>query len=366
MSATIPPAPRSRLLALDDVILLNDEIRGLIAAGVPLDVGLSGFADRVHGRLKAFSGRLADRIAAGVPLVQALDEGAGSLPGEYQVVLAAGLRSGRFDAALASMARYAASLRDLRAGLRRALIYPGVVCGLAFGLLTVIFAYLIPLLLDNIDSLQLKRAGWYSILATMQRTVAIWGLGIPAAMLLLFCAVRVARWVRGQLGGRVSTAQLSLGVWRWIPGIGGALRAAHWSRFAHLLAVLVESGVPFVEAARLSAGAVGDTRIAEAIARTERGVSSGQTLADALDRRSGMPPLLRWLMIWGERESMLGPALREAAEQYEQQALIRAELVQRIVPLAVVALIGGGLTAIYALTIFVPLTSMWADLAANG
>jgi len=59
MSATIPPAPRSRLLALDDVILLNDEIRGLIAAGVPLDVGLSGFADRVHGRLKAFSGRLA-------------------------------------------------------------------------------------------------------------------------------------------------------------------------------------------------------------------------------------------------------------------------------------------------------------------
>jgi type II secretory pathway component PulF len=366
MSATIPPASRSHPLALDDLILLNDEIRGLIAAGVPLDVGLSGFAGRVGGRLKAFTERLSQRIAAGMPLDQALELETGSLPAEYRVVLAAGLRCGRFDLALASMTRYAASLRDLRAGLRRALIYPGVICGLAFGLLAGIFWYVVPLLLTNIDSLRLRQSTAYTVLETLHRTVVWWGIGIPAAIFLLVELTQVVQWLRWRFGDDVSTAQVSLGAWRWIPGLGGALRAAHWSRFAHLLAVLVEAGVPFIEATRLSAGAVGDARIVDAIERTGRRVSGGQALAEALDRRSGVPPVLRWLMLWGERESTLAPALREAAAQYEQRALLRAELVQRIVPFVVVVLIGGGLTAIYALTIFVPLTSIWSDLATNG
>jgi len=366
MSATIPPAARSHPLALDDLILLNDEIRGLIAAGVPLDIGLSGFAGRIGGRLKAFTERLAERIASGMPLEQALEAESGSLPVEYRVVLAAGLRCGRFDSALAGMTKYAASLRELRAGLRRALIYPGVVCGLAFGLLAAIFWYVVPLLLENIDSLKLRQSTAYAVLETLHRTVVWWGLGLPAAIFLAVQAARAVRWLRWRFGGNVTTAQLSLGTWRWIPGLGAALRSAHWSRFAHLMAMLVESGVPLIEAARLSAGAVGDARIADAIGRAGQKLSGGQALAEVLDRRSGVPPLLQWLMRWGDSESNLAPALREAAAQYEQRALIRAELVQRILPFAVVVLIGGGLTAVYALTIFVPLTSIWSDLATKG
>lgn len=363
MSATLNSASRSRPLTLDDVILLNDEIRGLIAAGVPLDVGLAGFAARVHGRLRAFTERLADRIASGMPLEEAVEAEAGALPGEYRIVLAVGLRSRRFDAALGSMARYAASVRELRSGLRRALIYPGIVCCLAFGLLAAIFAYVVPMLLHNVNSLELPHSGWYALFERLHRSVKYWGIGIPAVVVLLLIALQTFRWVHWQLGARQSTAALSLGVWRWIPGVGEAIQAAHWSRFAHLLAVLVEAGVPFIEAARLSAGSVGDERVVRAIDRARERAATGQPLVDALDRRCGLPPLLRWLMTWGEQESMLAPALREAAAQYEQRALIRAELVQRIVPLTVVVLVGGGLTAVYALTVFVPLTSMWSELA---
>jgi type II secretory pathway component PulF len=157
-----------------------------------------------------------------------------------------------------------------------------------------------------------------------------------------------------------------MGGWQWIPGIGGAFRAAHWSRFAHLMAVLVESDVPLMEAAQLSAAAVGDRSVSAAISRAGPQLAGGQTLADALDDRCGMPPLLRWLMRWGEREATLAPALREAAAQYQQRALIRAELVARIVPLVIVFFVGGGITAVYALTVFVPLTSMWEGLANSG
>jgi type II secretory pathway component PulF len=147
--------------------------------------------------------------------------------------------------------------------------------------------------------------------------------------------------------------------------VGGALRAAHWSRFAHLLSVLLEAGVPFVEAARLSAAAVGDGRVVAAIDRAGAEVAHGKPLSEAFNGQCGVPPLLRWMIRWGERDSSLASALREAAAQYAQRALIRAELVQRFVPLAVVALVGGGITAAYALTVFGPLTSLWEQLATG-
>lgn len=364
MSATLPPASRSRPLSIDDLILLNDELRGLILAGVPLDVGLSGFASRVQGRLRAFAERLAARVASGMPLEQAVEAEAGVLPDEYRLVMAVGLKTGRFDAALGSMARYAASVRALRSGLRRALIYPGIVCCLAFGLLVAVFAYVVPMLLHNIDSLELPHSRWYGWLERLHQSVKYWGIGIPAGLLALLVSIMAIRWIRRMLGGGTSTSQ-KLGLLRWVPGVGGALRAAHWARFAELLAVLVEAGVPYLEAARLSAGSVGDGRVLRAIEQLRGRMVLGQRRAEVLDQSCGLPPLLRWLMTWGEEESMLGPALREAAAQYRQRALMRAELVQRLVPLAVVVLVGGGLTAVYALTVFVPLTTMWGELAVN-
>lgn len=361
MNATSPAATRP--LTLDDVILLNDAIQGLIAAGVPLEAGLSGFAARAPGRLRAVTARLAERIRGGMPLDQALDAEGGALPAEYRVVIAAGLRCGRFDAALAGVAQYAASLRELRAGLRRAVIYPGVVCALAFALLVAVFAYLVPLLLNNLQSVGLERAAAYSVLQALQQTVAYWGLGIPALVLLMVLGQSVA----GRRGGSErSAARLYLGLWRWLPGVRSVLRAAHWSRFSHLLAILVESGVPYVQAAKLSAAAVGEDEVIDAIERASEPASGGRSLADALAAARGMPPLLRWLMVWGEQESQLAPALREAAVQYEQRALFRAELVQRLAPLVIVALVGGSITAVYALTVFVPLTSMWEGLASGG
>ncbi|MBL8849422.1 MAG: type II secretion system F family protein [Planctomycetaceae bacterium] len=364
MSATPVPGTSVRPLSLDDVILLNDEIQGLIAAGIPLHAGLSGFASRVGGSLRQFSRRLEDRLAAGVPLGDALQAESAALPGEYRVLLAAGMRSGRFDAALASLAEYAASLRDLRSSLRRAMIYPGVVCGLSYAILAAVFMFLVPELLRNIESLNLHHGVWYSALTAMQRSVKFWGPGIPAILFLIWFATVCSQWTTN--GNATTSSERYLGFWQWIPGVGGALRAAHWSRFAHLLAMLVEADVPFAEAARLSAAAIGDRRLEIEIERVAAQSSGGESLSAVLSHRSGVPPMLRWLMTRGERESQLGPTLREAAAQYAQRAAIRAELVQKFLPMAMVALVGGGITLIYALTIFIPLTTIWRGLGTSG
>jgi len=331
-----------------------------------LDVGLSGLASRVRGRLRRFSEKLAARVASGMSLEQALEAESGAMPGEYRVLLAAGMRSGRFDAALGSMAEYAANLRDLRTNLRRALIYPGVVSVLAYSLLVTLFVVLVPELLSNVRSLDLPRHSWYATLDTLSRTALYWGPGIPGVLLFLWIVSAVARWMLASEGTESTTTRSYLGVWRFIPGVGGALRAAHWSRFAHLLAVLVDAGVPIVEAARLCAAAVGDGAVAAEIDRASRHLASGASLEGAFETGSRVPPMLRWLMTRGERESLLSPALREAAAHYAQRATLRAELVQKLVPMAVVVLVGGGITTVYALTVFVPLTSMWRGLAIGS
>lgn len=362
MSAIPACPPRSRAISLDDLILLNDELLSLISAGIPLDLGLSGSVSRTSGRLQRLTERLSAHVSGGMPLDAALDAEAAALPGEYRLIVCAGLRSGRLDEVLAGMTRYAMALRELRASIARALVYPLIVCGLAYLLLVGVVVGLGPELLRTVGVFRLPRSEWVVLLETLHRTVVYWGAGLPAAGLALLAAVPAFRWAFAKDGTSRSTQELYLGVLRVIPGIGGVLCNTQWSRLAHLLAVLIDSGVPFPEAARIAAAGVGSRDVRRALEAVSARVEAGDSLAAALGGSSEIPPILRWLVVWGEREATLAAALREAAAQYQQRALNRAEWVQRIVPVAIVALVGGGITAAYALCVFLPMTSFWKTL----
>ena len=68
--------PKTKQIALEDLIALNDEIASLVRAGVPLELGLSGFASSVSGRLRRLTDGLAERMKAGASL------SAASMPSE--------------------------------------------------------------------------------------------------------------------------------------------------------------------------------------------------------------------------------------------------------------------------------------------
>ena len=83
---------KQRPAKLDDLLALNDEIAGLIRAGLPLELGLRQLSSSAAGGLSKLSARLAERVSIGSSLEQALREEGDHLPSVYLAVVEAGMR----------------------------------------------------------------------------------------------------------------------------------------------------------------------------------------------------------------------------------------------------------------------------------
>jgi general secretion pathway protein F len=355
-----PAAVPGRPLSLDELVLLNEEIRALMAAGIPLEIGLHGSASRLGGSLGRLTERLAARIERGSSLESALADEGTQLPAEYRAVVSAGLRSGRFDAVLGSVTKFAAAMRELNSHVTRALVYPIAVLAIAYVLFIGVLFVLVPTVVHTFEVFRIDPGWWIETMNAIRGSARVWAPIIPAVCILLLAGPGLWRWV---VSGSRRSGWAS-GIVRAIPGVGGVVRNAQRARFAHLMSILTEYRVPLPEALRLSAAATGDARLTAVIEQTAALVESGQPLERALPEGDGVPALLRWLMVIGEQQSSLPAMLRQAADVYQQRATIRAEWIQRVLPVALVLLLGGGTTALYALTVFVPMASLWRNLGS--
>lgn len=352
-AAALTPSPGSggRPLSPDDFVVLNDEIRAFVRAGIPLDIGLHGTAGRTSGLLGKLSRRLAERLEIGASLEDALAAEGDTLPTAYRAILEAGLRSGRLDDVLASLSELAESTSSLRRQLQLSAIYPMTVVALALALFGLFTAYILPQIQRTYEVFDLEQSWLVDGLFWLHqaRWLSGYSVGILAVGLLFVGILALVRILSG------------VGLSRWIPGS----RELSLSRFARVLSLLVEHQVPLPEACRLSGEAAGDSHLSHAASELATTVERGQSLQQAMEGSQRLPSLLRWLITVGERQGSLAPSLKQAAAVYEQRAITKMEWFRRIVPPVTVVVCCGTITLLYGLTLFVPLAEMLKQLGVG-
>ena len=345
-------------ITLDQLIALNDEIAALVRSGLPLERNLVAVGGDLPGKLGAVTRALGERMARGEGLSEALAaEGAG-LPHVYRAAVEAGLRAGRLPVALEGLAGFAKVHAELRRALGLALLYPLIVLTAAYGLFVAFVLAIAPRFLATFASFRFPTLAPLSRLARLGDTAIYWGPVVPILLILVGVS-----WVRSGGAGGIGTGRWSL--LRWIPWFGGMLANSRAASFAGLLALLVEHRVPLHEAVELASGASGDPAMEREGRVIAEGLRRGEALGDRLRGGGAFPPLLRWLMITGERQGALAPALRHAAETYRRRALTRAEAVRVGLPTVLLFAIGATATLAYGLTLFLPFTTLLNDLVVD-
>ena len=73
--------------------------------------------------------------------------------------------------------------------------------------------------------------------------------------------------------------------------------------------------------------------------------------------------MVNWLLLAAGRDGALLPAVRNAAAAYHRRARRQSDLLQLFVPIVLTIVVAGGVTALYALALFVPYTAMLRCLA---
>lgn len=349
-------------VTMEDLIALNAEITSLVRAGIPLELGLGTFASSLDGRLGKLAARLSQRMQQGLSLDQALEADGDQCPEMYRAVVRTGLKSGRLPEALESLTGFAQSILELRQRVGLAFLYPFIVFFLAYGLFVFMMTTVLPRALYAYRDMQLIPTPGVTRMLAIGESAVYWGPGIPLVILLIILgwsaserrmlsASRAPRTALGRGFARVAS-------FKWLPGIYGILANFHRAVFAELLAILIQHRIPLHESLRLAAESTGDARIVGEAHRLALGIEQGGTLSDGLKASQVFPPFMRWLLTAGEQQGALIPALQQINTIYRRRALHTTEWFKLFLPIAVVVILGGGATLVYALALFYPLAEM--------
>lgn len=343
-------------ITLEQLVALNDEIASLVRAGVPLELGLREAGGDSAGKLQEISLALSTRMESGASLPDALRAEETRLPVVYRAVVEAGLRAGRLPAALEALSNYARELVELRRKMTLALLYPLIVAALAYLLFVVVLIDLVERLRETYELFRLPISWPLASAVWVAETATRWWWIPPAGL-----AVAIGWWMLSG-GAQILSFSGPARLLTWFPGVGTIGRRFQLANFADLLALLVEHDVPLPEGLQLSSDAVGDEALRHSVRLFANSVGQGNAAARGPLARCGLPPFLHWVLTSQAQGSGLARLLRHAGSVYRRRATNLANWFKLIFPIAAVLVIGGSVTALYAATLFGPLTRFLNDM----
>jgi len=126
-----------------------------------------------------------------------------------------------------------------------------------------------------------------------------------------------------------------------IPLFGPLIRKAVLARTCRTLSLLLQSGLPLLDALDIATHVAGNRTIERALVAVERGVRNGGTLADMMQQTGAFTALVVQLVASGEESGALAALLGKAAVYYESQVDATVAALSTLVEPIMILLLGG-------------------------
>ncbi|MFM8355701.1 MAG: type II secretion system inner membrane protein GspF [Gammaproteobacteria bacterium] len=341
----------SRSLAGLDRVLFTRQLATLIAAGLPIEEALNAVAQQSEKQhVRALVMGIRSRVLEGHALASALGEYPRSFNDMYRSTVAAGEQSGYLDRVLDSLADYQERQFESTRDVEMALLYPGVLTLLAFGIVGALMVYVVPDMVGVIEnSGQTLPSSTRFLIATSELVRDFWwliGLVVVTAVLFgrrLLAEPRVReRWDQQKLA---------------LPLVSRITRSSSAARYANTLSILTSSGVPLVEGMRIAANVVSNMWLRRKLIDATQRVSEGGSLRSALESVGYFPPMLLHMVGSGEASGELDTMLDKVAH-YQQAEVSRivTTIVRLFEPLML--LVMGGVVMFIIMAILLPILNM--------
>ncbi len=288
------------------------ELSTLLGAGIPLLEALQTLIEQHGGRFRAVIQAVADEVAGGVDLAEAMRRHPAWFDELAVSIVAVGENTGSLSAALKRLAEFKEKADRLRSRIVTALMYPSVV--LAVGLLVCVFlmTHVVPDLLSALvrEGRELPAITRF-VKGCSDLLLGWWWLllgGVAAA------AVGVAAALRGERL-RYLADRLILRV----PVAGDLIRKENVSRMAVVMSALLRSGLQFTEAVRVTRDTLRNRVLKRAMTDYEQAVTAGSDVAEPLRASGVFSPMVIQMLAVGQKAGQLEDMLDQLAESFDQQ-----------------------------------------------
>ncbi len=338
---------RRRISAVD-LALITRQFATLIRSGLPVEEALQTLSRQTEKpRLRSLLMAVRSRVMEGHALATAFEDFPHVFPDLYRATVAAGEQSGYLDAVLERLADYTETRQTLQQKTTLALIYPLLVMGVSLLVVVFLMVYVVPEIVQVFEGIGQKLPVLTRGLIATSDFVRSNGLVLLAGIVAMVVA---ARLVLRRSGPKQRLHRFLLR----LPMIGRLVRGLNTARFARTLSILSGSGVPVLEALRISATVVGNLPMRAAVEEAARRVREGTALHLALEHSGYFPPMTVHLIASGESSGKLDEMLERAASSQEREMEVLITTITELFgPLLI--LVMGGVVLVIVLAILLPI-----------
>jgi len=331
-----------------ELALVTRQLATLVNSGMPLEETLQAVAQQTEKpRTQSILLGVRARVMEGHTLADGLEEFPQAFPEIYRATVSAGEQSGHLDAVLERLADYTETRQALRQRITNALVYPIVLVLLSLGIIGFMLSYVVPQVVGVFETTGAELPILTRVLIGVSDFLRAW-------WWLLIAGI----------------AALSFGVWRLLkiegprrryhrlllrlPVIGRITRGVNTARFTRTLSILAGSGVPVLEALKISAEVIMNIPMREAVQEASLRVREGGAISRSLAASRLFPPMTIHLISSGESSGQLEEMLGRAADNQEREmdGLITT-LMGILEPLLIVFM--GGVVLTIVLAILLPI-----------
>jgi len=296
-----------------DLAMLTRQLATLVKAGLPLDEALLAVSEHTEKpRLKSIILGVRAKVVEGHSLASGLDEFPYAFPNVYRATVMAGEQAGQLDSVLERLADYTESRHGLRQKVAQAMVYPILLTAIALIIVTVMLIVVVPKVVSVFETTGQQLPVMTRALIALSNLVQNWWFLIAGG--IIAAIVTVARLLRHE--------HIRRRVHGWLlrtPLIGRVTRGLNTARFTRTLSILTASGVPALEALRISASVIANLPMRAAVEDAAIRVREGGAIGRSLAQSKLFPAISIHLISSGEASGELDKMLERAANHQESE-----------------------------------------------
>ena len=316
-----------------DLALLTRQLATLVKAGLPLDEALLAVSEHTEKpRLKSIVLGVRAKVLEGHTLASGLDEFPHAFPAVYRATVMAGEQAGQLDSVLERLADYTESRHGLRQKVSQAMVYPILLTSIAVIIIVVMLIAVVPKVVGVFETTGQELPVMTRALIAISEFVQNWWFlllaGIVGAVVVTTRALKQEH-IKRRVHGWLLRA----------PIFGRVTRGLNTARFTRTLSILTASGVPALEALKISASVIANLPMRSAVEDAAVRVREGGAIGRSLAQSKLFPPMVIHLISSGEASGELDNMLERAANHQESEMdSLLAAMLSVLEPLLIVVM----------------------------
>lgn len=340
-------------ISLKDLSLFTRQLATTLNAGIPLMRIVHVLRKRnASPSMKKVLDQIASDLQQGLSFSQSLGKHPAIFDETYLNMCRVGEASGNLPETITRLALMLEKDVAVRRKISGAMAYPMFILIFTAILSYAMVAFLMPLFMPMLTESGLDIKNQYPLTHLLMEASKIASNPVNMGLLVLFL---VLAFVGFKVAVRFPTGRYAVDLVKfYFPFLHPLIQQGVTARFARGFALLLQSGVPLLQALQLISQAAGNKVVQRALDKVAKNISEGDKLSETLDRCKIFPDLMIQMASIGEEAGSLPEMFEHVAEYYEAEIDATITALTSVLEPAMMIIVGG-IVGLFIMGVLLPI-----------